>query len=423
MEKIILSIIMIITTGIIVQILAKKYKLNKNQLVIFWMLVFFWTSISTIRAYRKLYVVAPIELGGLGQSAILATQVTSAYGLISCIIRLPLFFLTDILQKRKIFIQIAIFCIMLTSFSVYLKPSVSTLYYSSLAMGLCASMLAIFNVMFSETFSESNASVSASILSVAPLLAEFLAAPIQYIGTYSQVKMYSLLWLFSGLLAIITFTLSIFIKEIKTNSKFTKEKVSLVLENKKFLIICFVAIIISFVKFSTSGPNMIVYASKYLHMPSIMLAYLDTMFATPQLIASVLVGTYFKDKFGIEKTLLLSLSSFLLFYLIIIFTNNPYLAFFGYIFNGFGYGGTYISLMSIALQYFEQKNRNISMGIFQGFFAFGIFFGDRVYIWLAKALKVNPKNIFILVTIVTIISIIIVFIKLVMKQGVKNVEN
>ena len=79
--------------------------------------------------------------------------------------------------------------------------------------------------------------------------------------------------------------------------------------------------------------------------------------------------------------------------------------------------------MSIALQYFEQKNRNISMGIFQGFFAFGIFFGDRVYIWLAKALKVNPKNIFILVTIVTIISIIIVFIKLVMKQGVKNVEN
>lgn len=73
---------------------------------------------------------------------------------------------------------------------------------------------------------------------------------------------------------------------------------------------------------------MIVYARKYLNMPAIMLAYLDTMFATPQLIASVLVGTYFKNKFGIEKTLLLSLGSFLCFYSIILFTNNPYLAFF-----------------------------------------------------------------------------------------------
>lgn len=420
MGKIILSIVMVIFTGVIIYVLSKKYKLNKNQKIIFWMLVLFWTSISIIRAYRKVYIVDPISMGGLGGSLIIASQVTSAYGLISCIIRLPVFFLTDILQKRKVFIQIAMGIIVVTSFTVFKRPSIEAVYYSSLAMGLGASMLAVFNVMFSETFSESNASVSASILAVAPLLAEFMAAPIQYIGTYGCYKNYNYLWLFSCTIGLISLIISMNMREIENKSQFSREKVRIVLTNKRFLVVCVIGIIISFVKFSTSGPNMIVYARKYLNMPAIMLAYLDTMFATPQLIASVLVGTYFKKKLGIEKTLLLSLGSFLCFYAIILFTNNPYLAFFGYIFNGFGYGGTYISLISIALQYFEQKNRNISMGIFQAFFAFGIFFGDRIYVVLSKSVKEDPKIIFVIVTIITIISMLVVFFKLVVKQGVRN---
>lgn len=420
MGKIILSIVMVIFTGVIIYVLSKKYKLNKNQKIIFWMLVLFWTSISIIRAYRKVYIVDPISMGGLGGSLIIASQVTSAYGLISCIIRLPVFFLTDILQKRKVFIQIAMGIIVVTSFTVFKRPSIEAVYYSSLAMGLGASMLAVFNVMFSETFSESNASVSASILAVAPLLAEFMAAPIQYIGTYGSYKNYNYLWLFSCIIGLISLIISMNMREIENKSQFSREKVRIVLTNKRFLVVCVIGIIISFVKFSTSGPNMIVYARKYLNMPAIMLAYLDTMFATPQLIASVLVGTYFKKKLGIEKTLLLSLGSFLCFYAIILFTNNPYLAFFGYIFNGFGYGGTYISLISIALQYFEQKNRNISMGIFQAFFAFGIFFGDRIYVVLSKSVKEDPKIIFVIVTIITIISMLVVFFKLVVKQGVRN---
>lgn len=420
MGKIILSIVMVIFTGVIIYILSKKYKLNKNQKIIFWMLVLFWTSISIIRAYRKVYIVDPISMGGLGGSLLIASQVTSAYGLISCIVRLPVFFLTDILQKRKVFIQIAMGIIVATSFTVFKRPSIGAVYYSSLAMGLGASMLAVFNVMFSETFSESNASVSASILAVAPLLAEFMAAPIQYIGTYGSYKNYNYLWLFSCIIGLISLIISMNMREIENKSQFSREKVRIVLTNKRFLVVCVIGIIISFVKFSTSGPNMIVYARKYLNMPAIMLAYLDTMFATPQLIASVLVGTYFKKKLGIEKTLLLSLGSFLCFYAIILFTNNPYLAFFGYIFNGFGYGGTYISLISIALQYFEQKNRNISMGIFQAFFAFGIFFGDRIYVVLSKSVKEDPKIIFVIVTIITIISMLVVFFMLVVKQGVRN---
>lgn len=420
MQKLVFSIVMLLVSLFINYLLAKKYKLNKNQSIIFWLLVLFWTSISIIRAYRKSYVVSPLEFGGLGSTTLIAAQITSAYGLISFIIRTPLFFMTDILQKRKIFIQFAMAFMMFCSLLVVFYPSINTLYFSSLAMGISASMLAIFNVLFSETFSKENAAVSASILSVAPLMAEFLAAPIQYLATHGAYKNFNMLWLISTIIAFITFLLSFYMKELKNNSKFSKEKVKFVISNKSFIICCFISIIVSFVKFSTSGTNMLFYSEQVLRMPPLLLAYLDTIFASSQLIASVLVGTYFKNKLGIEKTLFLSLSSLLIFYIIIIFTRNPYIAFGGYLFNGFGYGATYISLISIALQYFDVEYRNISMGIFQGFFAFGIFFGDRIYVYLSKLVNNNPTSIFVIVSSVTLMSMIVVFSKLVFKRKVLN---
>lgn len=420
MPKIIFSMILLLITSIVSIKLIKKYKLNKNQIIIFCLLILFWTSISITRAYRKSFAVTSIELGGLGSTAIIAAQITSAYGLISFITRLPIFFLTDILQKRKIFIQIAMVSVIITAFCVVLKPSVNTLYFSSLAMGLSASMLAIFNVIFSETFSKENAAISASILSISPLIAEFLAAPIQYIATHSQIKEFTLLWGISGSIAVLTLIISFYMVELNNNTTFSKKKVITVISNKAFLITCIISIVVSFVKFSTSGTNMLFYAEQVLKMPPLMLAYLDTMFATPQLIGSILVGVYFKNKFGIEKTLAFSLFSLLAFYIIIIITKNPYIAFISYALNGFGYGGTYISLISIALQYFDKDYRNISMGIFQAFFSFGIFFGDRIYVWLANILNHNPTYIFIIVSLVTAISILIIFTKLILKKEVIN---
>lgn len=427
MTKILLAFIMIIFILFIVLFLSKKYKLNKNQMIIFWVLVLFWSSISIIRAFRKLYAIDAMEFGGLGLSLVAGATITSAYGLISFILRLPLFITSDIFNKRKIFIQMAMVFMIITSFSVYVKPSYNTLYYSSLAMGIGASMLAIFNVLFSETFSNENAAVSASILAVAPLLAEFIAAPIQYIGTYNNIKNYPLLWFFSGSIAIVTLILTFFMKELHFNTKqFSKEKVMHVITNKRFITICFISVVVSFVKFSTSGPNLVSYAKISLNMSPIMVAYLDTTFATPQLIASILVGTYFTKKIGIEKTLILSLFSLLTFYIIVLFTNNPNIIFLSNIFNGFGYGGTYISLISIALQYFDKEYRNISMGIFQAFFSFGIFFGDRIYVFIAKLIPNgligfdSSKSIFLIVSSITVLSIILGIVNLLSKGALKN---
>ena len=416
--KILFSLIMIVFILILVYYLSKKFELKKEQIVIFWILVLFWTAISIIRAYRKLYAITPIEQGGLSLTPVLAAQIAAGYGLMSLIVRLPMFLASDIFKRRKVFIQIALFLLILTSFLVAFNANYLTLYLSSLSLGISATMLALFNVIFSETFSKDKAAVSVSILSIAPLLAEFMAAPIQYILTMDTYKQFNYMWLVSGVIALITFVLTFMMKDYRpVDSDFSFNKVKVVLKHKSFIYICLLAVLLSFIKFSTSGANMIAYGKTDLNMTPLMLAYIDAVFAVPQLIAGVLVGVYLTRKWGIQKTLLFLLGCLLTFYIIALYINNPYIIYFSYTLNGLGYGGAYNILIALAMQYFDREYRNVSMGIYQAFFALGIYYGDYVYVWIAKHIKhglfgfSQSKAIFLIVIGITLISMIMVKLK------------
>ena len=416
--KILFSLIMIVFILILVYYLSKKFELKKEQIVIFWILVLFWTAISIIRAYRKLYAITPMEYGGLSLTPVLAAQIAAGYGLMSLIVRLPMFLASDIFKRRKVFIQIALFLLILTSFLVAFNANYLTLYLSSLSLGISATMLALFNVIFSETFSKDKAAVSVSILSIAPLLAEFMAAPIQYILTMNTYKQFNYMWLVSGVIALITFVLTFMMKDYRpVDSDFSFNKVKVVLKHKSFIYICLLAVLLSFIKFSTSGANMIAYGKTDLNMTPLMLAYIDAVFAVPQLIAGVLVGVYLTRKWGIQKTLLFLLGCLLTFYIIALYINNPYIIYFSYTLNGLGYGGAYNILIALAMQYFDREYRNISMGIYQAFFALGIYYGDYVYVWIAKHIKnglfgfSQSKAIFLIVIGITLMSMIMVKLK------------
>ena len=409
---------MIVFILILVYYLSKKFELKKEQIIIFWILVLFWTAISIIRAYRKLYAITPIEQGGLSLTPVLAAQIAAGYGFMSLIVRLPMFLASDIFKRRKVFIQIALFLLILTSFLVAFNANYLTLYLSSLSLGISATMLALFNVIFSETFSKDKAAVSVSILSIAPLLAEFMAAPIQYILTMDTYKQFNYMWLVSGIIALITFVLTFMMKDYRpVDSDFSFNKVKVVLKHKSFIYICLLAVLLSFIKFSTSGANMIAYGKTDLNMTPLMLAYIDAVFAVPQLIVGVLVGVYLTRKWGIQKTLLFLLGCLLTFYIIALYVNNPYIIYFSYTLNGLGYGGAYNILIALAMQYFDREYRNVSMGIYQAFFALGIYYGDYVYVWIAKHIKhglfgfSQSKAIFLIVIGITLISMIMVKLK------------
>ncbi|MGX7112292.1 MFS transporter [Gemella cuniculi] len=406
---------MIVFILILVLFLSKKFELKRDQKIIFWILVLFWSAISIIRAYRKLYAITPIEQGGLALTPLLAAQIAAGYGLMSLIVRLPMFLASDIFKRRKIFVQISLFLLITTSFLVAFNGNYITLYLSSLSLGISATMLALFNVIFSETFSKDKAAVSVSILSVAPLLAEFIAAPVQYLLTMDTYKHFNYMWIVSGVIALVTFILTFMMKDYRpVDSNFSFSKVKVVLKHKSFIYICIMALLLSFIKFSTSGANMIAYGKTELNMSPLMLAYIDAVFAVPQLVSGVLVGVYFTRKWGIQKTLLFLFGCSLAFYIIALYVSNPYIIYFSYILNGLGYGGAYNVLIALAMQYFDREYRNISMGIYQAFFALGIYYGDYIYVWIARHVRDGifgfnqSRSIFLIVIFITLVSMLMI---------------
>jgi len=387
-------------------VLCKKYKLSKYQILIFILFSLFWSSVVIIRSYRKTFALTAPESGGLGLEELAAVSITSIYGLISIFVRLPIFIITDFFKSRKFFIGLSMVAICVTSILVYLYPSYTTLYCSSLAIGIAASFISLFNVMFADTFDSKNAILSVSILSIAPLMAEFLVAPLQYFATMDTVKNYGTLWLISSIMVLISLALLFFVKDNKEKIvNFTIAKVKTVITNKNFLFLCLIGVFVSFIKFATSDANFVAFANlEEVNMSPFRVAYADVIFSTAQLIAGVFAGIYLKKKIGVKNTLLLGVGSSFIFSILPVVTTNSIILFWANGLNGFGYGLTYNILIGMVMQPFTKDYREITMGIYQTFFAIGIYFGDRIYKYIYKlllneSLYISYKNVFMTISV------------------------
>lgn len=361
--------------------IIKHYKLTKYQVLIFVLLVVFWSAINIIRAYRKSYAINAIEVGGLGLSMTAGATVAAAYGLMSIFSRFPVFLISDFFRSRKLMIGIASLSVGLTSLWVLISPNYESLLTSSLALGLGASILSLFNVIFSETFSPKQAMMSVSMLSVAPLLAEFMMSPFQYIATQHAVRDYPYMYKIALILSALSIIFLLFVKDNKQPQRtMTFSTFKELITSKQVWVFGLIGISISFIRFGLSGSNVITYAqNEFINMHPFAIAYIDFIYSVAQLGAGVLAGLYFAKRIGTKKTLLLGVMCSILFNVVIIFVTNPVIIFMSYTFSGFGYGLTYNSLIGLALEPYDREKREMSMAIFQTFFAIGIYYGDKIY--------------------------------------------
>lgn len=375
-----IALTIILTLGLSVY-LIRKYKLTRYQVLVFVLLVLFWSAINIIRAYRKNYATGTIADGGLGLDVSAAATMAAAYGLISIFVRLPIFALSDFFKSRKFFIALALAFVFGSSILVMIDPSYESLYWSSLALGAGASMLSLFNVMFAETFTPQQAIFSVSVLSVAPLLAEFLMSPLQYIATSTKPIDYGWMWGVSALLSAIAFVFLMFVKDNKKPTRnFTLKNVKTALTNPHFLLLSLMGIVVSFVRFASSGSNMNNFAkTELIAMSPLLIAYVELVYSIAQLVAGVLVGIVLKKKIGVKNTLILGLALSGTFTLLASFITDPTTLFWLNAVNGFGYGLTYNVLLGMAMQPFASNLREVTMGIYQTFFAIGIYYGDKIY--------------------------------------------
>lgn len=364
--------------------LFRRYKLSKYQMMIFILLSLFWSANVVIRAYRKSYAVNPAEAGGLGLDFAKGALIASGYGFISIFSRALVLYLSDVWRSRKKVVLMGLLSTALTGLWVLLSPDFHSLLASSLALGLGASMLSLFNLFFAESFPEKDAILSVSILSAAPLLAEFVMSAFQYNFTMQGQENYPALWILSILFCLLASFFLFFVQDssdARTDKKRMNRAAFLaVVKNRHSWVFALLGILISLIRFSTSGSNMITYfQSEFVQMNALMVAYSDFAYAIAQLIAGVLVGTVLTQRFGLKKSLLWGVLCGSIFNLLLLLSRDANLLFYGSLLQGFSYGVTYNALIGLTMLSVDLPLRDMNMAFFQTFFALGIFCGDMIY--------------------------------------------
>lgn len=413
------SITIIATIAISIWMI-KHYQLNRYQVLIFVLLILFWSSINIIRAYRKSYAINPVESGGLSLGVIQGASIAAAYGLMSMIARFPVFLISDLFKSRKVMFSIALIGVASSSLWVIISPSYDSLFASSLALGLGASMLSLFNVVFAETFNPKQAMMSVSMLSIAPLLAEFLMSPFQYVATQNAIKDYPMMFKIALVLSVLGLIFLIFVKDNKQPERtMTMKTFKKLITSKQVIVFGLIGISISFIRFGLSGSNIITYAQNdFIGMHPFLIAYIDFIYSIAQLAAGMLAGLFFAKRIGTKNTLLLGVLCSIIFNIVLLFSQDSTLLFITYSISGFGYGLTYNSLIGLALEPYAPEEREMSMAIFQTFFAVGIYYGDKIY---GLIMNIIPdsfttfemyQSVFFIILIITLGTFMVVWLSL-----------
>lgn len=429
--KMLVYLITALCTVVLIYYLFRKYKLSGYQMTIFILLTLFWSANVVIRAYRKSYAINPLEQGGLGLDFAKGALIASGYGFISIFARGILLFLSDRWKSKKKVIFLGLLSMLLTSLWVYLSPDFNSLLSSSLALGLAASMLSLFNLFFAESFKEEDAMLSVSILSVAPLLAEFVMSAFQYSYTIKGEENYPALWLLSILFSVIGVVFLFFVKEPRKQEKknMNKESFLAVVKDGNSWTYAILGVLISLIRFSTSGSNIITYfQSEFVGMNSLMVAYSDFIYAIAQLIAGVLVGTVLTRKIGFKKSLMMGIFCGSIFNLLLIFSQDPNLLFYSSMLQGFSYGITYNALIGLTMISVDLDKRDMSMAFFQTFFAIGIFYGDMIYktvadLFSTDSVQESYHNVFVAIFALSILLLLVVAVFVKDKAGRKQKES
>lgn len=373
-------LIFLIVSSISIFFIFRLKNVNKGYKIFFISYILFWIPLKLLRDYTSVI-----------QNDIDKTIVwlpLMIYGLVGIFIRPLADFLSLRLKNRKLILYMAIVLGIITFIPIIIHQSTVTNTIQSIGVGIGASMIGTYELMFKEQYTKKASFLTVSIMAFPPLIADFVSAPIQ-----STIKLISIdnqsssnwnylaiLWCIGIAFYIITFLVLYFTKEdrslvgiIQQKSIEEKEPKSLTF----FVLLCIVGFFVSFLKFSNSGSiATLTIGNLGKDYDKVVItnlqAYISTVFSLFQLF-----GTVFLASFLIKKTnKLVAFSTgiliWVIYQLIISFNNNPYVYFALSAANGFAYGILYNLVLAYVLTLSFKKNKIAPMGVYQSILSIGI---------------------------------------------------
>ena len=340
-------------------------------------------SIVTILFWFSLYAYMPQMTNyakEMGASYKLIGLIGGAYGFTQTILRIPIGILSDRLMKRKVFIIGGITCAALSASSVYFFPSPYTLLIARLIAGISSATWVNFTILFLSYYDASESAKSIGIVTANSKIGQLFA---MFIGGFIALK-YSVreIFLMSIIFAIISLIFGFFIYEdkekIQIENKAKKGTVLFdLLRNKRIIQISILGSIIQLTAYATNFGFTPIIAAK-LGADNLQLSFLAVLFTLPQILFSILSGTYFARKFGEKKTLI---SGFLIVSIVCIltpFTTKLYQLYVMQLFSGIGNAVAFALLMSMVIKDVEKNMMTTTMGFYQAAYGVGMIIGPIV---------------------------------------------
>ena len=421
LEIIINSVIFLVVFSCSLLFVFKLKNVTKGYKIFFISYVVFWIPLKLLRDYTSII-----------QNQIDSTIVwlpLVMYGLVGIFIRPLADWLSLYLKNRKIILYGAVAIGILTFIPIIIYPSTETNVVQSIGVGIGASMIGTYELMFKEQYTKSKSFLTVSIMAFPPLIADFISAPIQSTikiissSNNSQslnLNIFIYLWVVGICFYIITFLILFFVKEDRSKVGTTLNNIRL--DNNEnntsfksislFVLVCMTGFFISFIKFSNSGSiatltiqNLAQNIGIQDKIASIQ-AYLSTIFSLAQLLGTVFVANFLVKKTNKLVSFSIGICLWILFQLVAIFNQNPYVYFGVSFFNGFAYGILYNLVLAYVLSMSFKTNKITPMGIYQCILSIGIASSSFLIPYLKEVLKNNQGYLIVNYTLLAAIVVL-----------------
>lgn len=415
LTKVIINLAIFLIIGIGSIIFLKKIKTISVEVkwyrYLFILYTCFWIAPMMLRSYA-----------GTMQKAIDANYVAIAlasYGIIGIFIRPLADILSFSFKSRKSFLYIACISQIICYIPIIIAPNTITSIIQSIGVGIGASCIGTFQLFAKEQTKSIKGFEIVSLLSIPPLLANFLTAPLQSIvmiiskqDKLTNPDILKYMWLIGLIFTLLAIILIIFLREEKQYFGSCESKIfNWASDGYGFISLCIIGSIITFVKFSNSG------SVGTLHLQTLgditnndvtsYEGYLSVIFSLFQLIGGILVGSYLVKYLNFIYIFGIGIITWIIYMIGSMFILNPigYFAIHGL--NGFGYGILYNFVLGSVLTSSFSKAWITPMGIYQSILSIGIAISGI----FTQMIKINMQNNFL--TAVKIINGILIVICLI----------
>ncbi len=378
-----LNLSVLLVSLVVSGILIFKIKFDdKNYKLLFIIYTLYWIAPMLLREYTsQMHMAMEGTTQGTWLNGLLWVPVT-VYGIIGLFWKPLNDLLSHRLKSRKNVIYISLGIQLLGAIPMVVYPCFVTNVIQSITVGIGASGIAVFNLMFNEQYAKKKVFVTVSLLSLPPLIAEFISSVLQccvtsflpvkpdtptpeYWQQYIDIVKY--MWVIGIICIVATIITALFIKE-KTALLYKDNQYKEPVRNKwdgwVVALLILAAAITSFIKFTTSGGTAITelnYIAKHQGVSTNGYeGYLSVIFTVGQMAANILCGFYLVKK--MNKLAIFSIASGLWIVYAVCQASvlNVYARLPLNIINGFAFGITYNLIVGMVMNKFFAKTNKIT---------------------------------------------------------------